>query len=175
VNSLPDLIPRRVSLVVADAPARPLLPGLIARLALRGPLRVLDAGNCFPAYPVARDIRRSTPDLEAALKRIQIARAFTCYQVLALLEDTPDEATPVLILELLSTFADENIKLEERQRLLACCTQEIQRIRRQAPVGIVVSVRPQPDMPVLLKTLENAADTVLRFEAEQPLPLPRLF
>jgi hypothetical protein len=173
------LIPRHISLVVADAPVRPLLPGLIARLALRGPLRVLDAGNCFPAYPVAREIRRATPDLEAALKRIQIARAFTCYQVLALLEDTPTDLTPVLVLELLSTFADENIKLAERQRLLVRCTQEIQRLRRQAPVGIIASLRPEqpglPDLPALLKIVEREADEVWRLEAETPILPARLF
>ena len=176
MNALPDLIPRRLSLVVVDEPARSLLPALIARLALSAPLRVLDAGNCFPAYPVAREIRRITPDLEATLQRIQVARAFTCYQVLALLEDTPADSAPLLILELLSTFTDESVRLAERVRLLVRFTQEIQRIRRQAPVGVIVSLRSgQPDTPVLLKIVERAADEVWRFEAERPLPPPRLF
>ncbi len=176
MNTLPDLIPRRISLVVADAPAGPLLPDLIAQMAVRGPLRVLDAGNCFPAYPVAREIRRATPDLEAALKRIQIARAFTCYQVLALLEGTPDDTTPVLILELLSTFTDESVKLVERQRLLVRCSQEIQRLRREAPVGIITSLQPiLPDSQTLLKIVERVADEVWRFETETPTLPPRLF
>jgi hypothetical protein len=162
--------------MVVDEPARPLLPGLIARLALRGPLRILDAGNCFPAYPVAREIRRLTPNLETALKRILVARAFTCYQVLALLEDTPTDSTPVLVLELLSTFNDESVRLAERGRLLVRCTQEIQRIRRQAPVGVIVSLRSgQHDTPALLKTLESAADEVWQFKTEHSLPPPRLF
>ncbi len=162
--------------MVVDEPARSSLPALIARLALRAPLRVLDGGNCFAAYPVAREIRRATPDLETVLKRTQVARAFTCYQVLALLEDTPADTVPVLALELLSTFYDESVRLAERQRLLMRCTQEIQRISQQAPVGVIVSLRPgQPDAPALLKILESAAEVVWRFEVERPLPPPRLF
>jgi hypothetical protein len=62
---------------------------LAARLALRGELRVLDGGNSFNAYTVARNLGRLVGGggsaLEEALQRIQVARAFTCYQVLTLL------------------------------------------------------------------------------------------
>jgi hypothetical protein len=176
VNTLPDLIPKRLSLLILDESSRRLLPALIARLALRAPLRVLDAGNCFPAYPVAREIRRRSAGLDTALERIQVARAFTCYQALALLEETPADSTPVLILNLLSTFYDESVRLAERKRLLTRCIQEIQRLRRQAPVGVIVSPRPeQPDNADLLQILERAVDGVWRFEDERPLPPPRLF
>jgi hypothetical protein len=176
VNALPDLIPQRLSLLILDEHSRRLLPTLIARLALHAPLRVLDAGNCFPAYPIAREVRRQTVDLNAILERIQVARAFTCYQALALLEETPVDSTPVLILSLLSTFYDESARLAERKRLLTRCTQEIQRLCRRAPVGVIVSLRPaQPDGPDLLQILERSADVLWRFEKERPLPPPRLF
>jgi hypothetical protein len=176
VNTLPDLLPKHLSLLILSEHSRGLLPALIARLVLRAPLRVLDAGNCFPAYPIAREIRRRTADLDATLERIQVARAFTCYQALALLEETSSDTTPVLILSLLSTFYDESIRLAERKRLLARCVQEIQRLCRQAPVGVIVSLRPeQPDGPDLLQILESSADGVWRFEDEHPLPPPRLF
>ncbi len=176
MTALPDLPVRRFSLLVVDGQASLLLPTLIARLALGAPIRVLDAGNCFAAYSVAREIRRATPDLHTALKRIQIARAFTCYQVLALLEDTSLDSTPVLALDLLSTFYDESVRLAERQRLLIRCAQELQRISRQVPVGVVVYLRPgKSDTPILLKILEKVADQVWRFEPERSLPPARLF
>jgi hypothetical protein len=176
VNALPDLIPKRLSLLILDEHSRRLLPALIARLALRAPLRVLDAGNCFPAYPVSREIRRRSADLDATLERIQVARAFTCYQTLALLEETPPDSTPVLILSLLSTFYDESARLAERKRLLIRCTQEIRRLGRHAPIGVVVSLHPeQPDSSDLLQVLERSVDEVWRIEDERPLLPPRLF
>ena len=48
---------------------------LAAQLAAHGPLRVLDGGNQFNVYPVARAIRRRTSDLNAALQRIVLSRA----------------------------------------------------------------------------------------------------
>ena len=62
---------------------------ITAQLALRGEVTVLDGGNRFQAYPVAHLIRRQTPDVRAAAERLFIRRAFTCYQMLALLENTP--------------------------------------------------------------------------------------
>ena len=173
---LPDLIPKRLSLVILDRHFRRFLPPLITRLVLRAPLRVLDGGNCFPAYPVAREIRRHTPDVDATLERIQVARAFTCYQVLALLEKIHSDSSPVLILDLLSTFYDENVRLAERKRLLTRCTQEIRRISRHASVGVIVTQRPElEDTPALLRIIEDAAEVVWRFETERPAPPLRLF
>lgn len=59
-----------------------------ALLALRGPVRVLDNGNSYNALYVARFIRQQTVRLDDALSRIAVARAFTCYQVITLLEET---------------------------------------------------------------------------------------
>jgi hypothetical protein len=182
MNTLPELISSRLALLVVDGPAHALWPALIARLALRPApeggtrLRVVDAGNCFAAYAIARQVRRATADLPGVLQRIQVARAFTCYQVLALLESAPAAAAPLLALDLLSTFYDENVRLAERQRLLLCCAVELKRLSRPAPVGALVSLRAgQLDTPALLKILESAADQIWRFEPERSPPPARLF
>jgi hypothetical protein len=75
-----------------------------ARLALNGPVRVLDGGNRFNVYPVAQAVRRLTPRLEETLSHMSLSRAFTCYQMLTLLEETPADPVPTLVLDLLSTF-----------------------------------------------------------------------
>ena len=64
----------------------------ITRLAERGPVRVLDGGNQFNAYLIARQLH-GRPDL---LDRISISRMFTCYQVLASL-DTREYRTMIFI------------------------------------------------------------------------------
>jgi hypothetical protein len=47
----------------------------------------MDGGNRFDAHQIARYIRRQSSQLDAILGRIAIARAFTCYQMAALLAE----------------------------------------------------------------------------------------
>lgn len=147
---------------------------LVARQSLRAPLRVLDGGNRFNAYIVAQALHQQAVDVEAALKRIYIARAFTCYQVATLLHETLAAPLPTLVLDMLATFRDESVSLDERRRLLHTCTSQLKRLADQAP--LLVSVTPQgAGLDQLLEILEKAADQVWRFGPAPPaLPL-RLF
>lgn len=112
----------------------------IAKLGKIGPVRVLDGGNRFAAYKVAR-AARGQPDI---LNNITVARAFTCYQVLSLLESTPSIPNPFVVLDMLSTFYDESVKAGERKRLLYSCIVHLKRLVRNA--GGVVSIHP-PAVP----------------------------
>lgn len=145
---------------------------LAARLALSGELRVLDGGNRFNVYPVARTIRRYTAELTAALARIQLARAFTCYQAAAVLAELPADGRPLLALDLLATFYDESVNLAESERLLAGCIPHLKRLSAAAPV--VVSVRPPAPLcaerAVLAEALAEAASGAWQLE---PLSVPR--
>lgn len=148
---------------------------LAARLAIRGPVRVLDGGNSFDAYRVARLIRRQTPRLAEVLERIAVARAFTCYQVISLFNQTPASEAPQLVLDLLATFYDENVTAEESNRLLAVALSQLQRLGQLAPVVVAVRPAPQPERAALVATLIEAADRVL-IRQEQAAPAQiRLF
>lgn len=71
-------------------------------------------------YTVAKELRRLTNDPAAAMNRISISRAFTCYQVEALLNSVRSfQHAPILILDLLATFFDESVCDGEIQRLYA--------------------------------------------------------
>ena len=96
----------------------------IAKLGSIEPVRVLDGGNRFAAY--------------------KVARAFNCYQVLSLLEDTPSIPSPFVVLDMLSTFYDESVKARERKNLLYSCIVNLKRLVRNA--GGVVSIHP-PAVP----------------------------
>jgi hypothetical protein len=146
----------------------------IARLGERTPVRVLDGGNRFNAYKVAR-AARGRPEI---LDRITISRAFTCYQVLSLLESTPATQTPFIILDLLNTFYDESVQSRERQQLLRTCLTHLERL--EAAAGGVVSVHP-PSIPsqaavqMLELLLASAAETYYA-QPDAPAPEPgRLF
>jgi phage tail sheath gpL-like len=160
-------------LVIAPYAARTAMLDLAAQLAAHGPLRVLDGGNQFNVYPVARSIRRHTPNLNAALQRIYLSRAFTCYQMAVMLDEaaaTPIPPIPTLALDLLATFYDENVTLVESQRLLRGCLRQLQRMSQQVPV--IVSVRPPApicqERIVLLEQLRQATTHVWEIQELTP-------
>ena len=91
------------------------------------------------------------------------------YQMAALLAECPHPqgvTGPILVLDLLSTFYDENVRLDEARRLLATCIRHLQRLSRTAPV--VAGARPthelNPERRPLFEMLVAAASQV--WEAE---------
>jgi hypothetical protein len=156
------LLPKSITLVVGPRARAEKMVELAASVALRGEVHVLDAGNSFSAFEAARYVRRQTPRSGDVLQRIQVARAFTCYQVVTLLRKTPDTASPKLVMGLLSTFRDEGVTLEEGQRLLEVVVGELYRLKRKAAVAVSISSTLQPERAGLADYLIEAADRVQR-------------
>ena len=186
MNAILNPIPGDLVLVIAPQAGGPIMLDLIAHLACRGPLRILDGGNRFDAYgcnlAVARALNSRTADLPAVLERIILARAFTCYQMETLLKETLEQPTPTIVLDLLATFYDESVPAAESQRLLEICIAHLHRLNHIAPVA--VSVRPGPsashlkadiDRPQLMESLQSAAGQTFALEPYTPSPPPRLF
>ncbi len=171
-----QLSPRQLHLVIAPHRAqRQLMTILTARLALTSPVRLLDAGNCFDGYGLARQLRQHTTRFQSALERVSVARAFTCYQVETLLTETVADSAPALVLNLLDTFYDENVRLAERLRLLQVSLGELRRLSRAASVAVSTCM-PTRDQPVeLLEALSEAAGKVWSYEEPQPVEPLRLF
>ncbi len=169
----------------------------IARLGERGPVRVLDGGNRFNAYVVAR-AARGQPKV---LNRITVSRAFTCYQVLSLLESTPaiqvvsasanacvsssseeeTQASPrrLVALDLLNTFYDESVQVGERKRLLRACIVHLEQLAGAA--GNAISIHPpalasQAAVDLLGMLQASPAVETFFIQPEAPAPEPlRLF
>jgi len=198
MQTLPDLVSGQVLLVIAPQAAWQGMLEMAARLSLRGALRVLDGGNQFNAYQVARALRRHTTDIERALGRIDLARVFTCYQMETLLLQAMPQIIPTLVLDFLSTFYDENVPFAERRRLVLRCAGYLRRLSARVPV--VVSAQPAAPPPpgayreklhgfghgipggplgeraALLDLLRRSADQVSEWEPPPPiLPQPGLF
>ena len=187
MNVLPDLLPGHWLLVVAPHAANDLMTDLLARLAHRGPVRIVDGGDRFRAHHIARALRRAFrgehPDLYGALQRIQLARAFTCYQMETLLEELAapaaqerPEMLPTLALDLLTTFYDENIPLVECRRLLEVCLDHLNTLATQGPLA--VSVKPPRVVEArmaLVDTLMERAGEVIHLEPPTPPAPPQLF
>ena len=159
----------KISLVAAPRTVVPSLMSLIASLALRGRLIVLDGGNCFDGYALARALRRQTHHVYAALQAAQLSRAFTCYQMVAMLAELPVDGTPVIVLDMLSTFLDENVALAKRQRLLDNSLALLRRISQAAPVAVWSRSRSTPNEEdrVLLTPLLEAAHEIWELETPE--------
>lgn len=152
------------------------LQGFAAFLSLRGPVKVLDAGNHFNVYDVAYIIRRMTAHLPRAADNIHIVRAFTCIEVLRGLEEMPS-GHPVLILDFLATFYDDAVSDQRAVVLFERCFAQVNRLRQFAPViisttlqGSEVEARTQ-----FLTTLIAAADVVEDDTLTGREESPRLF
>lgn len=164
----------KIALLIGPGAQREAMLEFTAILALRGPVRVLDTGNRFDPYRVSRAIRRQTHLLDAALGRIFIARAFTCYQVITLLQQTPDSPEPKLIFDLPATFYDESVSYVESYRLLQIAAQSLLRLRRQGPVIVSARAVPEGERNGLIKLLRQTADLILLPEARAVSNLERL-
>jgi hypothetical protein len=160
MNRLPDLMAGKIGLLAGPSAEREAMFRVVSILALRGPVSVLDGGNCFNAFRVARYVRSQTPHLEEALDRISIARAFTCYQVVSLFEQTPATEAPKLVLDLLSTFCDESVNVPESERLLRIVIGHLHRFKSLGPVMVSIRPAPQPERSGLVELISSAADQV---------------
>jgi len=158
MNPLPILLCNKLVVIITSQLDH--VPDIIAELALHGPITVLDGGNCFPAYRIAQLIRRKSLQVDAISKRIIVRRAFTCYQMVNLLESTPATAQPQIILNLLSTFQDDQVKPNEADRLLTLCFANIDRLLVSAPVAITLEPAILAEKEFLLNRVCEKADEV---------------
>jgi len=132
-----------------------------ASLAYRGPLTVLDCGRQYDPTIVAcaLDGREEIAD------RIKARHAFICSEAVKLLQTTEDKKNPILVLDLLSTFYDENVQLRMRLFLLENAIQHLSRLSRCAGVAVIVYPPPSsPDSLQLFEHLKLAAPRVLTYE-----------
>ena len=173
MNILPAIRTGTLTIALAPHSAKETMSVLIAELALRGPVTVLDAGNRFMAYRIANLIRRQSLDVDRISRRISLRRAFTCYQVVCGLEEMHAFPHPLIILDLLGTFHDEQISVPESHRLLNICIKEIERLRFVAPIAVSLSPAPAEGKPFLVEDLCTQADEVfvpsdsIKMEEEQ--------
>jgi hypothetical protein len=160
MNDITNIRPGKWTLLVLNRGMHTPLLSNLYRLAERSPLAVLDGGNRFNAYFVARGARGQSELLE----RITVSRAFTCYQMLTLLETTHSLPGPILALDLLNTFSDESVRVHERRRLLTGCIAHLDRLSRQAGGAVTVHppAVPSPAAIEFVRMLEShAADMFL--------------
>ncbi len=176
MNTLPVLAPRSLTAFIAPHGGGEPVARLLAELALRGPLTVLDGGNRFPAYRLLRILGLHTHHPAEAASRVGVRRAFTCYQMLALLEDTPSLPDPCILLDPFSTFYDEQVPLAEVTRLLEACLRELDRLCLAASLFAALSPPRTPERAFLVERLCLRADVFYTLDLPAPqVSQPALF
>jgi hypothetical protein len=181
------LEPRLALFWGAHTTARTLLAAATVLAARGQPVRIFDGGNRFDGYFVARLARQlsgraldpQTADPQATLTRIRLSRAFTCFQLAELIENTPTDSEPLFVLEMLATFYDESVPLADSERLLATTITHLKRLAAASPV-IVGAREPQTlvkERWSLLDRLQAAADAAWMLRPPEPAetPQPQLF
>lgn len=165
----------RNSLVVLAArhAAREETTALVARLSLSGGVTVLDNGNRFQPYLLARLIRSHTREVEKAANRVFVRRAFTCYQTLALLETTPGMNAPCVILDLLANFYDENIAEKETDRVFNASLREVKRLMESGPVAVTLAPPRIAQRAYLMERVYEIADQVIFDAPEKAVEQPK--
>ncbi len=168
-----DILPslQKGKLIVAYSPnaAADQLSLLLAELSLRGELTVVDGGHRLRAYRITYLLAQRTKDISAASKHFHIRLASTCYQMQAVLKGTPALSQPYILLDLLSTFYDDHVHASEASRLLASCLDEINRLRRTAPVLITLAPPLVEERAFLVQRVKDQADQLFESEIITPI------
>ncbi len=172
--TLPSVKERGITVVTGLSGSDSILE-LIVRLALMYPVRVIVGGNRFDVHQLARIVRRHTVQLDQTLERIEQARPFTCFQAIKLLEET-QPTTPLVAIDLLTTFYDENISDADSVRLVNIASAHLQRLGKQVPV--LVTLRPSSAAtarPGLVTLVQNISDRLFVYESPVETVQPPLF
>ncbi len=172
MNILPLEKERGITVVVGLPDQKPLLE-VITQLALQAHIRVIVGGNRFDAHQLARIIRRHTVHVDQTLERIHLARPFTCYQVLTLLEQ-PQATTPLVVLDMLSTFYDDNISKADSIRLVRTAVTHMCQFGELVPILVTLRPPPTPERQELTELIQDAADYVYIYDPPRTPVQPSL-
>jgi hypothetical protein len=176
IKSLPFPVSGRLLLLVTPASTLEALFEMVAHMALQGSLYVLDGGNAFQGYMLSRALRRQVVDITPALKRVFLARVFTCYQMQTLLSEGDFSDRPVLVLDFLSTFYDQGVRVADRRRLLRESLGRLNQLSRRVPVAVWVrqrSVVPEEALS-FLSLVRGSAGQVWMPEPRPAAPVQQL-
>jgi len=108
---------------------------------------VVDAANRFDPYALVRQARRRGLSPQTALCRVQVARAFTCHQLVRLLEkELAPRLLPgslVVVLGPVSLFYDEQVPLPERRRLFQEVVRHLAAVKSRQALLLLQPLLPQ--------------------------------
>lgn len=143
---------------------------LITQWVLRGSFHLIAGSNCIPAYDdLQYSVSLYTSAFNETLDNMTIGRARTCFQLLDLLREADKQNKPVLILDFLHNFYNQDLKLSLRGYMLEQCCRYIKRLSLCNPVAILVPKLKTEDYKRFFPLLAGIADEILSKEESFPL------
>jgi hypothetical protein len=165
-----------LTLILTPDKARNGQTDLIAGLLLNDPLFIVAGGEWLPAFNLPRILRGRTLQIKHLTDRLRTARAATCYRLLDSLSNLPTQGEPLLVLDLLHTFFDPNVRLTFRFRVLRQCCDHLKRLASYRSVIVVMQELPLAEYEKFLPIVSSVAKKILTIEPEPIQALqPALF
>jgi hypothetical protein len=139
---------------------------------------VLDGANRFDPYAVSSFARKESISPESLLKRIRIARAFTCYQMATLMGEKLKSAVAqaqkpwVILLGPITTFLDEDVPEREVRPLFERSLKKVEILAEEGvPFFLFQAMLPfRSKRAYLMKRLFQFAHLVLRINVDDEGP-----
>ncbi len=178
MNTLPGLAthsmlqvsqPARLRLIETRGRQSEGITELFAAMAMRGSFYAIAGGEWLPTYALVQSIRRRTPEVKEVLGRVRLARPFTCYQVLDLLEGVRPERDPILVLDFLHHFYNPDIQPGVRRRVLEQCCRQLQRLALSRSLLVFVEQMRTEEYERFFPLVAAVADDILQTD-EVPDP-----
>jgi hypothetical protein len=167
---------RGLNLVLTANKARTGITELIAALILQGPLFVVAASEWLPAFELTRIVRRNTIEVREVMNRMRTARASTCYRLFDSLANLPISGEPVLVIDFLHNFYDDDIPLRTRFFKLRECCRELKRLAFYRSIIVLTQELPVEDYEKFLPALFSIADRTIHIDEElDQVKQPALF
>jgi hypothetical protein len=167
---------RGLALILTQDRARKSKTDLIATLILNGPLFVVSGDEWLPAFLLPRIVRGQTTEVKEIMNRLRAVRASTCYRLFDSLANIPSRGEPVLVMDFLHTFYNEDIPLRTRLFRLRECCRELKRLAFYRPVIVMTQEMESEDYKKFIPALHSITDKTFILDSEsETIKQPALF
>lgn len=167
---------RGLALILTQDRARQSKTNLIGNLIIRGPLFIVSGDEWLPAFALPRLVRIHTTEVKQIMARLHTVRASTCYRLFDSLANIPSNGEPLLVMDFLHTFYDNDIPLRTRLFRLRECCRELKRLSFYRPVIVTTQENEGEDYEKFIPALLPTVDKFGTLESEPELiKQPSLF
>jgi hypothetical protein len=167
---------RGLALILTQDRARKSKTDLIATLILNGPLFVVSGDEWLPAFLLPRIVRGQTTEVKEIMNRLRAVRASTCYRLFDSLANIPSRGEPILVMDFLHTFYNEDIPLRTRLFRLRECCRELKRLAFYRPVIVMTQEMESEDYKKFIPALHSITDKTFILDSEsETIKQPALF